>query len=127
MRGRLAVLAVVAAGAGVPGTADAAAAAGAVATAPAACSKACTSAAASPAASSTAMGAPTSTSWPAGTSHWPITPALSALISTMALSVSTSARQSPAAIGSPSFFDHAAKVAWVALAATSGIRSKVAM
>ncbi|SSW72188.1 hypothetical protein AGI3411_05491 [Achromobacter agilis] len=115
------------AGAGACGAGLAAGAAGAAAgwagaAAAPLSARACSMAdASSPAASSTPITVLTGTdAAPAGTTMRPSTPACSALISTMAFSVSISASASPTATASPSFLSHWCSVPPEVSAATEG-------
>ena len=82
----------------------------------------------SPFADSTAIGVFTATpSVPSGTRIWANLPASTASISIVALSVSISARTSPARTSSPTFFSQRASFPSVMVGLSAGIRICVAM
>src|SRR5450759_508904 len=94
---------------------------------PSSSSSVATSSTCSPGSPSRAIGAPTSTMAPAGTSVLRITPSASAVTSTTAFSVSTVAMESADLNGVFSGIGHSDSTASTALAATSGMRSNRAM
>ena len=94
---------------------------------PSSASNALRSSTSSPGSPSSAIGAPTSTTAPVGTSVLRITPSASAGTSTTAFSVSTVAIASWALNGVCSGTGHCDSTASTALAATSGMRSNRAM